>query len=161
MAAKLYEVFITSENKQLKDMGGFELLIGEVKTLVELYGEKAAPKLYLSVPYAINSVLYSNGNIEVTSKGLYHSSVTAGHDIKVRGVCRGGEIIAANKISLQNTGSVNLIKTVVRTGEKGNITIGHAHAGTEIHVGNRSYTFTANEMGVFARLDDEGMLLIK
>lgn len=161
MAAKLYEVFITSENKQLKDMGGFELLIGEVKTLVELYGEKAAPKLYLSVPYAINSVLYSNGNIEVTSKGLYHSSVTAGHDIKVRGVCRGGEIIAANKISLQNTGSVNLIKTVVRTGEKGNITIGHAHAGTEIHVGNRSYTFTANEIGVFARLDDEGMLLIK
>ena len=43
-----------------------------------------------SVPYAINSVLYSNGNIVVTSKGLYHSSVTAGHDITVRGVCRGG-----------------------------------------------------------------------
>ena len=161
MAAKLYEVFITSENKKLEDMGGFELLIREVKTLVELYGEKAAPKLYLSVPYAINSVLYSNGNIEVTSKGLYHSSVTAGHDIKVHGVCRGGEIIAGNKISLQNTGSVNLIKTVVRTGEKGNITIGHAHAGTEIHVGNRSYTFTASEMGIYARLDDEGMLLIK
>jgi len=161
MATKLYEVFITSENKKLEDMGGFELLIREVKTLVELYGEEAAPKLYLSVPYAINSVLYSNGNIEVTSKGLYHSSVTAGHDIKVHGVCRGGEIIAVNKISLQNTGSVNLIKTVVRTGEKGNITIGHAHAGTEIHVGNKSYTFTASEMGVFARLDDEGMLLIK
>jgi len=161
MAAKLYEVFITSENKKLEDMGGFDLLIREVKTLVELYGEIATPKLYLTVPYAINSVLYSNGNIEVTSKGLYHSSVTAGHDIKVHGVCRGGEIIAGNKISLQNIGSVNLIKTVVRTGEKGNITIGHAHAGTEIHVGNRSYTFTASEMGVFARLDDEGMLLIK
>jgi len=161
MAAKLYEVFITSENKKLADMGSFELLIQEVKALVELYGEKAAPKLYLSVPYAINSVLYSNGNIEVTSKGLYHSSVTAGHDIKVHGVCRGGEIIAGNKISLQNVGSINVIKTVVRTGEKGNITIGHAHAGTEIHVGNRSYIFTASEMGVFARLDNEGMLLIK
>lgn len=161
MADKLYEVFITSENKKLEDMGGFDVLIREVRTLVELYGEKATPKLYLSVPYAINSVLYSNGNIEVTTKGLYHSSVTAGHDIKVSGVCRGGEISAGNKISLQNTGSVNLIKTVVRTGEKGNITIGHAHAGTEIHVGNRSYTFTASEMGIFARLDDEGMLLIK
>ena len=160
MANILYGVFITSKNKQLGDMRGFESLILEVKTLVELYGEKVEPQSFLSVPYAINSVLYSNGNIVVTSKGLYHSSVTAGHDITVRGVCRGGEIIAINRISLQNTGSVNLIKTVVRTGEKGNITIGHAHAGTEIHVGNRSHTFTESKKGVFARLDDEGILLI-
>lgn len=160
MAAKLYEVFITSENKELEDMVSFEVLIVEVKTLVELYSEKPAPKLFLAVPYAINSVLYSNGNIEVTSKGLYHSSVTAGHDITVHGVCRGGEIIAANKITLKNTGSVNVVKTVIRTGEKGDITIGYAHAGTEVHVGTRSYTFTTSRMGVFARLDNEGVLLI-
>ncbi|MBO0588262.1 flagellar assembly protein A [Sporosarcina sp. E16_8] len=160
MASKLYEVFITSKNKQLKDMSGLESLILEVKNLVELYGEKAEPQLLLSVPYAINSVLYSNGNIVVTSKGLYHSSVTAGHDISVHGVCRGGEIIASNKISLQNTGSVNVVKTVIRTGEQGNITIGHAHAGTEVHVGSRSYIFTTSKMGVYARLDDEGVLLI-
>ena len=44
MANILYGVFITSKNKQLGDMRGFESLILEVKTLVELYGEKVEPQ---------------------------------------------------------------------------------------------------------------------
>ena len=126
---------------------------------MELYGVKMSQAV-LSVPYAINSVLYSSGTIEVTSKGVYHSSVTAGDSIKVQGVCRGGEIIATRKISLQETGSVNIVKTVVRTGEQGSITIGLAHAGTEIQIGDKRYTFMDKKLGVFAKLNREGDLVI-
>lgn len=160
MADKLYTVFVTSQHKEVEDLNGFVLLVQEVQMLVDLYGVKATSNSLLSVPYAINSVLYSSGVIEVTSKGVYHSSVTAGDSVKVQGVCRGGEISASGKISLQETGSVNVVKTVVRTGAKGSITIGLAHAGTEIQVGNRHYTFIEKKLGVFARLDEEGELLI-
>ncbi len=160
MADKLYSVFVASGNKELTNMGSFEMLFKEVQILVELYSEKATPKLLLSVPYAINSVLYSNGNIVVTSKGLYHCSITAGHDITVKGVCRGGEINASHKIVLQTAGSENIVKTVIRTGEKGSITIGIAYAGIEIQVGNRAYAFAEKRIGVFARLNDDGKLLM-
>ncbi|WP_342506811.1 FapA family protein [Sporosarcina sp. FSL K6-2383] len=159
LADKFYSIFVTAQHKGLEDADGFGLLIGEVRTLVELYGTKMSQAL-LSVPYAINSVLYSSGMIEVTSKGVYHSSVTAGDSIKVKGVCRGGEIIATHKVSLQETGSENLVKTVVRTGEKGMITIGLAHAGTEIQIGQRHYTFMDKKLGVRAYLDDDGDLVV-
>lgn len=159
LADKLYTIFVTSQHKELEDTASFGVLIEEVQLLVELYGVKMSQAV-LSVPYAINSVLYSSGTIEVTSKGVYHSSVTAGDSIYVQGVCRGGEIIATQKISLQETGSVNVVKTVVRTGAQGSITIGLAHVGTEIQVGNKQYTFMDKKMGVFAKLDKEGNLVI-
>ena len=159
MADKFYSIFVTVQHKELEDTASFGLLIEEVRLLVELYGVKMSQAL-LSVPYAINSVLYSSGSIEVTSKGVYHSSVMAGDSIRVQGVCRGGEITATHKISLQETGSVNIVKTVVQTGAQGSITIGLAHAGTEIQVGDKHYTFMDKKMGVFARLDEEGDLVI-
>lgn len=159
IADKFYSIFVTAQHKELEDTASFGVLIEEVQLLVELYGVKMSQAL-LTVPYAINSVLYSSGMIEVTSKGVYHSSVTAGDSIRVKGVCRGGEIIAAHKISLQETGSVNIVKTVVRTGEQGSITIGLAHAGTEIQIGQRQYTFMDKKLGVFAYLDEKGDLVI-
>lgn len=159
IADKFYTIFVTSQHKELEDTESFGLLVQEVRTLVGLYGINMS-QAHLSVPYAINSVLYSSGTIEVTSKGVYHSSVTAGDSIQVKGVCRGGEFVATHKISLQETGSVNIVKTVVRTGAQGSITIGLAHAGTEIQVGNRQYTFMSKRMGVFAQLDEDGNLVV-
>ncbi|WP_203248187.1 flagellar assembly protein A [Sporosarcina beigongshangi] len=159
LANKFYSIFVTAQHTGLEDADSFTLLIEETRDLLELYGAKMSQAL-LTVPYAINSVLYSSGMIEVTSKGVYHSSVTAGDSIKVKGVCRGGEIIATHKISLQETGSENLVKTVVRTGEKGMITIGLAHAGTEIQIGQRHYTFMDKKLGVHAYLDDDGDLVV-
>lgn len=160
IANKFYSIFVTAQHKGLEDTASFGLLIEEVQLLVELYGVKMSQAL-LSVPYAINSVLYSSGIIEVTLKGVYHSSVTAGDSIQVQGVCRGGEIIASHKISLQETGSVNIVKTVVRTGEQGSITIGLAHVGTEIQIGQKRYTFMDKKLGVFAHLDEKGDLVIR
>lgn len=161
MATKFYGTFVSSLNEELKDVGGLSLLIREAQMLVELYSTDSEPRSLLTIPYAINSVLYCSGDIEVMSKGLYHCSVTAGKDITVQGVCRGGEIIATNKISLLETGSVNNVKTFVKTGADGSITIGLAYAGTEIQVGNRRYKFMDKKLGVFARLDQDGELIIE
>jgi len=161
VADKLYSIFINPLNEELEGMTGFELLIEEANVLVDLYGIEVSPQTQLVLPYAINSVLYSNGDIEVTSKGVYHTSITAENNVTIRGVCRGGEIIAGNDIMLQETGSKNPVKTIVKTGMTGRIKIGKAYVGTEIQVGTRKYSFSRDEIDVFARLDEEGELVIR
>lgn len=161
IADKLYNIFVTPLNEELEGMAGFELLIEEAKVLVELYGFEVSPQTQLILPYAINSVLYSNGNIEITSKGVYQSTLTAEGNVTIRGVCRGGEIIAQNEVTLQETGSESPVKTVVKTSAAGRIKIGKAYVGTEIQVGMRKHSFSRDELDINARLDEEGELLLR
>lgn len=158
LANKLYTVFVNPLNKEWVDLQGFEQLIEEAEILEQLYGENVEPTTVLMAPYAINSTLYSNGNIEVTRKGVYHSKLTAKNDITIRGVCRGGELIAGKHIVLQEAGAQNPVKTTIKTSEIGTIKIGIAFAGTELQVGTRKYTFADERTNVFARLDEEGEL---
>lgn len=158
LAQRFYGTFISSLNQDVQDLAGFEQLILEAQTLVEICGETSEPISLLKIPYAINSVLHCNGDIEVICKGLYHCSVTAGRDVIVQGICRGGEINARGKVSLLETGSKNNVKTVVKTGPDGSITIGTAHAGTEIQVGVKRHRFMHPKIGVFAKLDGAGEL---
>ncbi|MEK3936746.1 FapA family protein [Sporosarcina sp. FSL W7-1349] len=160
IAQKCYGTFISSLNQDVRDMAGLEQLILEARTLVELYGETPEPTSILTIPYAINSVLHCNGDIEVISKGLYHCSVTAGRDVIVQGLVRGGEINARGKVSLLETGSKNNVKTIVKTGPTGSITIGTAHAGTEIQIGVKRHRFMHPKIGVFARISEMGELLV-
>lgn len=160
LANKFYNIFISSLPEEVQGKVGLELLIEEAAELVELYIIEPEPKSLLSIPYAINSVLYCSGNIKITSKGLYHSSVTGGHDVLVKGVFRGGEINAGNKVILEESGSEKTVKTVIRTEEKGRIMIDIAYAGTELHIGQKKYIFTERKTNVNAYLDKDGTLII-
>ncbi|MFS0574306.1 flagellar assembly protein A [Sporosarcina sp. 179-K 3D1 HS] len=160
IADRLYDAFINPLKESLEGLAEFGLLIEDAKTLIDIYGADASPQNKLVLPYAINSTLFSNGNIEVTSKGVYHSTLTAKHDITIKGVCRGGEIIAENLIALQETGSENPVKTVVKTSRTGRIKIGLAYAGTEIQVGPRKHVFSKNGHSIVARLNEEDELVL-
>lgn len=160
MADRLYDAFVNPLKESLDGLAEFGLLLEDAQMLIQMYGTEASPKNELVVPYAINSTLFSNGNIEVTSKGVYHSSLTAKHDITIKGVCRGGEVIAENNITLQETGSDNPVKTVVKTSRTGRIKIGLAYAGTEIQVGSRKHIFSKNGHSIVARLDEDEQLVL-
>lgn len=160
LANEIYGIFIHTLSEKLKDAVGLDILIEKARLLVELYSEEPEPKSILSVPYAINSELYCSGNIAITSKGLYHSFVTAGHNISVNGVCRGGEIFAENQVILHESGSKNMVKTVVRTGVKGSIRIGYAYAGTEVYVGAKGYVFQSDKSNVYVKLDENADLSV-
>lgn len=158
VADRLYDLFINPLNENLQNMGEFEQLIEDAYILIQLYDTESSPNIKLIVPYAINSTLYSCGHIDVVSKGVYHSNLTADETIKIKGVCRGGEIYARLEVSLQEAGSESPVKTVVRTSEDGRIKIGTAYAGTEIYVGIRKYVFSKDATNISAHLDAEGEL---
>jgi len=161
LANKFYEIFIHSMSERLKDAVGLGLLIDEAWVLVEIYRVEPEPKSMLSVPYAINSELYCNGDIVITSKGLYHSFVKAGNNVSVNGVCRGGEVFGGNQVILHQSGSKNMVKTVVKTGAAGSIRIGHAYAGTEVCVGSQKHTFKRDRVNVYIKLSENGDLEIE
>ena len=160
IANRFYDAFVNPLKESLEGLAGFGMLIEDAQLLIEIYGAEASPQNELVLPYAINSTLLSNGNIKVTSKGIYHSSLKAKRDITIKGVCRGGEIIAENLITLQETGSETPVKTVVKTGRTGRIKIGLAYAGTEIQVGPRKHIFSKNGHSIVARLNEEDELVL-
>lgn len=160
LANKYYKIFIHTSSQELQDAVGLDLLIEDSWALVELYREEPEPKSFLSIPYAINSELYCNGDIVVTSKGLYHSYVTAGNHISVKGVCRGGEVFAERSVILHESGSKTAVKTVVRTGASGSIRIGYVFAGTEVYVGLKKHVFKGDRSNVYVKLDENADLYI-
>ncbi len=158
VAKQLSDVFINPLNENLQNMTDFELLIENAQILVQLYDTESSPQTRLSVPYAINSTLYSNGHIEISSKGVYNSNLTAAQTVSIKGVCRGGEISAPLEIVMQEAGSESPVKTVIRTSASGRIKIGKAYAGTEVQVGTRKHVFTKDGTNITARLDNDGEL---
>lgn len=158
VADRLYDVFVNPLNEDLQNMQEFGQLIEDAQILVQLYSTESSPQTKLTVPYAINSTLYSNGHIEVVSKGVYHCELTAEQTITVKGVCRGGELYAPHEVRLQEAGSESPVKTVIRTSSDGRIKIGKAFVGTEVQVGNRRHVFTKDGTNITARLNTEGEL---
>lgn len=161
LANTLYNIFINPLNEELEDLSNFEEIIEDAHLLITIYDQSNAAQSLLTIPYAINSELYCNGSIQVTTKGVYHTNLTAEKNITIQGVCRGGEIRANEKIVLHEAGSENPVKTTIRTSEEGSIKIGKAYSGTEIYVGHRKYSCTVDEVGVLARLNEEGELIIR
>ncbi|WP_158231668.1 FapA family protein [Sporosarcina sp. P18a] len=158
VANRLYAIFINPLNEHLQSMKEFERLIEDAYILTQLYAKENSPQTKLIIPYAVNSKLYSSGHIEVISKGIYHSDLTADETIRIKGVCRGGEIYARREVAMQEAGSENPVKTVVRTSAEGRIKIGAVYAGTEIYVGTRKYIFSKYATNITAQLDAEGEL---
>ena len=74
--------------------------------------------------------------------------------VTVEGCCRGGVIIAGEKVSIKETGSTTGVKTVVKTEQDGTIIIGLARCGTEIWIGEDVHHIDADKLGVHARMID-------
>ena len=136
-----------------------KLIVG-AEQLLDLYSEETTPESVLQAEFALNSILYSNGNIHIRSKGVYNCSVTALRDVTIKGVCRGGEVIAGRHIKLDETGSDASVRTFIQTAEEGVIEIGKANVGTVIPIGTTRYEFLHNHEHVTAKLNEDGLLLI-
>ncbi|MFS0690752.1 FapA family protein [Sporosarcina sp. 179-K 8C2 HS] len=157
---KLYNVFTDTSMTVVKNAEEFSTLLKEAHALVERYSAREIGDSLLKLPYAINSILSCNGNIEVTDSGLYNCSVTAKKQVSIEGCCRGGVIFGGEKVSIQETGSKKGVKTVIKTESDGTISIGLARCGTEIWIGDAVHHIDTDTLGVHARMID-GQMNIK
>ncbi|WP_153730671.1 FapA family protein [Sporosarcina obsidiansis] len=160
LSDRLYILFVDPLRDEQTTILYLRQLIEEADLLLRVYGEEEQPESVLQAAFALNSILYSNGKIHIMSKGVYNCSITALHDIVIKGVCRGGEVIGGRDIELDETGSSAGVKTKIQTNESGVIRIGTAYPGTVIHIGNQRYEFFTIKHQVTAQLNSEGLLII-
>ena len=160
LADRLYQLFIDPLREEQTNILYLRKLIKEANQIIEVYGEEIQPESVLQAAFALNSILYSNGDIHIRSKGVYNCSITALHDISIKGVCRGGEVIAGRHIELDETGSSAGVKTFIQTNEEGSIQIAKAYPGTMIQIGSRRYEFLKLHHQVTAKLNEDGILSI-
>ncbi|MFZ5944859.1 MAG: flagellar assembly protein A [Bacillota bacterium] len=93
--------------------------------------------------YVQNSILDASGSIIVAEQGCYHSTLTAGKQVKVKGVFRGGEISARDNVSLDEAGSPGLSagKVKIKVPEEAVVFFNRVYQETSVLIGNRSYIF--------------------
>ncbi|WP_141719894.1 DUF342 domain-containing protein [Domibacillus iocasae] len=106
-----------------------------------MYRIPAEPGCRLTVPHAISSSLYSSGDLVVNGQGLYHCRVRTGNNIFIHVVCRGGEIVAGQNVTIHEVGSEAGSKTNIQVPEDGFIKIDHVFQDTTIQIGRCVYTF--------------------
>ncbi|SEN42596.1 hypothetical protein SAMN04487786_3751 [Paenisporosarcina quisquiliarum] len=150
--------FINVSKDQNIQLQTLEQFINWMQEMYETYYLAPEPRVAIEVPYAINSTLYSSGNVHIIGQGVYHCNIQADYNIIVKGVCRGGNLSAGNEIFLDDVGSENGGKTTIQVPSNGKIHINYAHADTVIQVGRRIHTFKVGTPNIVASLDINGNL---
>ncbi|HHW41833.1 MAG TPA: FapA family protein [Syntrophomonadaceae bacterium] len=109
--------------------------------------------------YAQNCVLDAGGSITLTDAGGYYSTLTAGKQVRVRGVFRGGEISALGNVYIDEAGSPGLTggKVKIRVAEQAVVNIRKVYPETTIQVGGRSCRFDKEESYVKVFLKDDAL----
>lgn len=117
-------------------------------------------KCFIHAGFVHNSQLYSSGDIMIVGQGVYNSNLRAGGVIEIYGFLRGGEIYAAKGVKIQEAGTRGGMGTKITVPKGETIKIEKVMEDTVVQVGSKSHKFTVQSSHVFARLNDDGQLLI-
>jgi len=134
---------------ELKHMG--KVLGG----ITELINRSIQDDTDITVKFAQNARIETNGKVYVTKEGLYHTSVIAKGEINIPGFCRGGRLYSAEKIVVGELGSKTGVKTQVEADEEGEVIVNKIYPGVSINVGKYFYKSCAEEYKV--KFTKEGM----
>ncbi len=116
---------------------------------------------FIKAGYTLNSQLYSSGDIVIMEQGVYNSKLYAGGFIEVDGYIRGGEIYAAKGVKISEAGAKGGMSTRITVPKGETIRLNRVMEDTMIQIGTKMHKFTTQSSNVYARLDEEGQLLIK
>ncbi|GKV68315.1 hypothetical protein NCCP2716_08130 [Sporosarcina sp. NCCP-2716] len=157
----LYHLFVHTLHAGVEDGQQFLGFLQSAEQLYDQYRAKTELEpAELTLPYAVNSQLVCSGSIHVTEQGLAQCTVHAKRDLRVDGICRGGELTGERSVSIKECGSKRGVQTVVRTGREGAIVIGIAFPGTVLYVGEETHQVAELLIGITARLEN-GVLIVR
>lgn len=148
----------TSNFKSVEDIG--QVAKKAEQLFISTIDDNDSPDCFIKVGFVHNSVLYSSGDIIITGAGVYQSKLRAGGFLEVDGYVRGGEIIAAKSVKIGEAGTKGGVTTKITVPQGETIKIKTVMEETVIQVGSQTHQFTAQSSNVFARLDENGQLII-
>ncbi|WP_138419494.1 DUF342 domain-containing protein [Aquibacillus sediminis] len=161
LAVKLNRTFVLRRSNEMQDIVDLQALLEKISTSSEWLMATPDPKNRIQIPYAVNSKLYCDGDIEVFGQGCYNTQMVAGSEVIINGFAKNGDIYAKDKIVIDEVGSEYGIRTSLRVSATGVIEIGYVHEGTRVQVGNRSYTFNQPTTDVNIQLNKKNQLIFQ
>jgi hypothetical protein len=158
---RIHKGFITTNSSNFGSVEDIFQVIKEAEELHAMTSEIPEGGLcFIKAAFVQNSKLYSSGDITIVGLGVYQSVLRAGGNIVIDGFVRGGEISGAKGVTIGEAGSKGNISTKITVPKGEAIRIRLAMEETIIQIGPRLHKFTEQSRNVFARLNDDGQLLI-
>jgi uncharacterized protein len=159
VAEQLRLCFLASfvnEYHTLEKMNGILQNIEELIERNQIGNEKQ--KCSVTLMYALNSSIYSAGDVVIKEQGCNHTKIHAGGNVTIHGVFGSGELYAREGACIKETGSEDGAKSKIMVSNKGTIKIELAKKGTIIQIGKEHHTFQSDERGIMAKLNENGKI---
>ncbi|PKM80790.1 MAG: hypothetical protein CVU88_04395 [Firmicutes bacterium HGW-Firmicutes-13] len=104
----------------------------------------------ITLDYSLNSRLETSGNVHITGQGSYQSKITAGGEIQVSGIVRGGSLQAGKDVHIKQIGSTAGIISHVKIPAKSKIHLKEVYENTCLTIGKLNYRFTMYQTNIEA-----------
>lgn len=159
-ANRLQLAFLTIHPGALK---GIADLLDIKQKLIELYEFSITPpepNVSVTLPYALNSKVYSSGDVFIGGQGCYNTKIHAGGAVRISGFIRGGEVYAGFDADIVEAGAKGGVFTKIVVPKECSIRIRQVMEDTIIQVGKRQHKFLQETRNVHARLNEKEELLL-
>lgn len=148
----------SERNQKLSD---FDHLVESMNQLIEHSNFETEIGVFVQMPSAINSAVYSSGDVLINKQGCYNCTIFAEGSVEVNGFVRGGRLFAGLGARLQEAGSKGGTPTLICVPHDQIITIKNVFSETTIQIGKRGYKFTKDMTNIVARIDEQGNIAIR
>ncbi|HOV78478.1 MAG TPA: FapA family protein [Bacillota bacterium] len=145
---------------KLESVEELNRILSEVREVQRIINSMAQTRANITFGYSVNSKIEASGDIKVEGRGCINTSLQAGGNVSIKGVFRGGEIVARGDVFLNEAGSEMGAKTFIKTEDGKKIFIKKAYPGVQIQVGNRRANLTSLQYNIKAELDESGSLIV-
>lgn len=158
---QLHKSFLIHHPDGLRGMEDLIQLDQKIDYFYQYSLTEPEPNSSITVSYLLNSQVYSSGDITIIGQGSYTSKIHTQGALEVKGFLRGGEYFAGLGAVVKEVGSKKGgVPTKIVVPSNQSIKIEMVMEDSIIQVGNRKHQFKEDTHQVFARLDDEGQLLL-
>lgn len=159
VASTINSIFL-SLSKQITTTDRLNELVVEMEELLDYSSTPIEPESYLTLDSSLNSILYSSGDITIVGEGSMNSKIHSGGHLHIHGILRGGEVHGSRGVTVKETGSESGTKTIITVPRDQSIVVGKAMEDTVLKVGTATYVVYEETKDVYARLNDEGQIII-
>lgn len=145
---------------KLDSVGQLLNILSEMKNVQQVMNNMAQDMANITFGYSVNSKIEASGDVTVGGRGCINTTIRAGRNVNVKGVFRGGEIIANGDVILNEAGSEMGARTLIKTGDGKKVFIKKAYEGVRIQIAKRQANITTLQNNIKAELDEAGALMI-
>lgn len=157
---RLQTIFITMDDKMLPVLDNFDQIVENMTHLIELSNMEEIGVI-AQMPSALNSNIYSSGDVKIIKQGCYNCSIHAQGSVEINGFIRGGRLFAGQGAKIEEAGSKGGTPTLICVPHDQIITIKNVFSETTIQIGKKVYQFTKDMTNIVARIDVQGDIAIR